>query len=89
MDDAERVCQDLGQRVIELRKKRGLTQQQLAERLGIDPRDLRRVESGDNVTVRMLVRLAKALVVPIGDLFVAPKVRDARRPGRPRKVTED
>ena len=85
MDDADRVCRDLGQRVIELRKERGWTQQQLAERMEIDPRDLRRVEAGDNVTIHMLVKLARSLTVEIAALFVTPRRRDRRRPGRPRR----
>lgn len=84
MDETERVCRDLGQRVIELRREKGLTQQELAERMEIDPRDLRRVEAGDNVTVHMLVRLARALDVHIRDLFQPPRSRQRRRPGRPR-----
>lgn len=84
MNETERVCRNLGQRVIELRKEFDLTQEALADRVGIDARDLRRVEAGGNVTVHMLVRFAKALNVEIGALFEAPKARHHREPGRPR-----
>lgn len=86
MDETERVCRDLGQRVIELRKERGWIQQRLADEMEIDARDLRRVEAGDNVTVSMLVRLAGALGVEIGALFEPPRTRHRRKPGRPKAV---
>jgi transcriptional regulator with XRE-family HTH domain len=84
VDETDKVCRDLGQRVIELRKERGWTQEELADKMQIDARDLRRVEGGDNVTVYMLVRLARALGTEIGELFVPPKTRHRRRPGRPK-----
>ena len=86
MDETERVCRNLGQRVIELRKERGWIQQQLADEMQIDPRDLRREEAGDNVTIGMLVRLAKALGVEIAALFESPRTKHRRQPGRPKAV---
>ena len=86
MDETERVCRNLGQRVIELRKERGWIQQQLADEMQIDARDLRRVEAGDNVTISMLVRLARALDVEIGALFEQPRTKHRRQPGRPKAV---
>jgi transcriptional regulator with XRE-family HTH domain len=84
VDEGERVCQNLGRRVIELRKAQGLTQQNLADRMQIDARDVRRIESGDNVTVVTLVKLAGALDVDIGALFEPAAQAGQRRPGRPR-----
>jgi transcriptional regulator with XRE-family HTH domain len=83
VDETERVCRNLGQRVIELRIDRELTQEALAEKMQIEARDLRRIEAGDNVTVHTLVRLARALGVDIPALFDPPKMKHRRRPGRP------
>ncbi|MBX3226136.1 MAG: helix-turn-helix transcriptional regulator [Labilithrix sp.] len=81
------MCRDLGQRLIELRRQRGLTQDALAELTGIDTRDLRRIEAGANTTVHTLVGLAVALDVPIIELFRPPTTVTKRAPGRPTKRT--
>ena len=86
MDEEARVCRDLGHRIIELRRTNGLTQEQLAERLHVDARELRRIEAGGNTTVQTLVRIARAFGVGVPELFVAPKTRSARDPGRPPTV---
>jgi transcriptional regulator with XRE-family HTH domain len=77
------VLARLGRRIGELRGER--TQQQLADRVGCDLRDLQRIEAGTrNVTVKTLVEIANALRVDPAELFVAPAKR--RRPtGRPRR----
>jgi len=38
---------DLGLKVVELRKQKGLTQEQLAERCEVSPRTIQRIESGE------------------------------------------
>ena len=45
----------------ELRKADGVTGEQLAERLGIAVQNLRRVEAGQNITLKTLARIAEAL----------------------------
>lgn len=83
-DEGERACRNLGQRVIELRKAQGWTQQNLADRMQIDAREVRRIEAGDNLTVFTLVKLAAALGVGVGALFELARESRPRRPGRPR-----
>jgi XRE family aerobic/anaerobic benzoate catabolism transcriptional regulator len=59
---AEPLLHRLGGRVRDLRGRRGLTLQQLAERCGLSPRFLVQVESGrGNISVRNLAALAGAL----------------------------
>ena len=59
----------------ELRQKAGLTQIQLAEKSGVNVRQIRRVESGtsrmENVTLINAIRLADALNVPVEALIDA------------------
>lgn len=85
MDERRRICRTLGQRIIELRRDRELTQEGLAEILQIDARELRRLEAGGNTTVHTLVNLARALNVSITDLFQPPTKPAKRRAGRPKK----
>ncbi len=53
-----------------LRHKRGLTQVELAERVGITQAYIARLETGakKNPSLRLLDRLAKALKVMVGEL---------------------
>lgn len=74
---------DVGRCVTVLRRARGWTQEQFAERLRVDARTLQRIEAGRHITFAMLVHLADALLVPIGELFGPPVERKPRRPGRP------
>jgi transcriptional regulator with XRE-family HTH domain len=85
--DADRALKDVGRRIAESRRERGWTQEELAERLGIQANNLQRVELGmQNLTVRSLVRLANGLGVSLATLFEAPSSRVVR-PGRPRAGT--
>lgn len=60
----------LGERIIELRKDKGLKQIELAVKLGIEDSALRRIESGrTNPTTKTLLSVARELDVTILDLF--------------------
>jgi len=53
---------DIAMQVIALRETHGLTQQQLAERCGVDQGDISRIERGStSPTARTLQRIAEAL----------------------------
>jgi len=57
-------------RIVEARKKAGLTQQQLARKLGIPQSQVSRIERHpDHTTVRTLKKLARALNVDVARLL--------------------
>ena len=63
----------LGQRIAERRKAQDLTQQQLAERLGVSQQTLAHYEVGRlRIAVAMLSTLAKELDVAVEDLLGEP-----------------
>lgn len=65
--------QALGQRIARVRKAEGLTQQQLAEQLGIAQQTLAHYEGGHlRITVIMLASLAKTLRITVEELIEAP-----------------
>ena len=71
--------QDLGQRIQKLRKERKITQEQLAEIVGIDPKNISRIEKGNNYpTAENLTSIANALGVEIYELFVFNDIPVAR-----------
>jgi len=60
----------LGQRIRELRKKKGLTQEELGEKSGISYKYLGSIERGlENPSFRHLSRLAKSLGVELDEIF--------------------
>ena len=76
--------QQLGQRLKHLRRVRGYTQEQLAERIDISAKYLSSIERGaENPTLDLLGRLAQGLQVELYELFqFAP---DAGQPERLRQ----
>ena len=60
----------LGRRAAQLRHQREMTQQQLAELVGVQPETVSRWETGQRgMSVATLARLADALDVSLGDLL--------------------
>lgn len=66
MDNLKKL---LGTRIKELRRKRGITQEKLAELINIDQRNLSNIECGITFPSKSLVSIAKALEVELKDLF--------------------
>ena len=67
----------LGEKVKRLRKMRGFTQEQFAEIIDITPRNLCRIESGENfVTAETLDKILAALNVPADILFTYEHLKD-------------
>lgn len=56
-------------RIVELRKKRGWTQERLAEASGVAVRTVQRLESGSDASLDSLARIAGALEVEVAELF--------------------
>ncbi len=62
---------DLGRKIQTLRKERKMTQERLAELVGIDPKNISRIENGNNYpSPENLSAIAQALNVEIYELFV-------------------
>lgn len=60
----------LGSRIKELRRNKGLSQDQLSEEIGIDPKHLSRIELGKSFPyMETLEAIAKSLQVELKDLF--------------------
>jgi transcriptional regulator with XRE-family HTH domain len=55
-------------RVASARRAKGLTQEDVAERLRLALKNYQRIEYGQNITLKTLFRLARVLGVPPADL---------------------
>ena len=84
LGELEMVLTAVGPRLRALRKQRGATLEQLAERTGISVSTLSRLESGRRrPTLELLLPLARAHQVPLDELVGAPATGDPRIHSRP------
>lgn len=66
--------QRIGKRIKELRKKSGMTQEQLADLVKIDPRHLSRLERGVHYpSIDTLELIAQHLSEPLKEFFIFPE----------------
>jgi len=79
--DDKLFYQALGQRIAQFRKARGLTQQQLAEVLGISQQTMAHYEVGRlRIAVALLPALTKTLEITVEELLeAAPKAAKGKR----------
>ncbi len=68
------ICEELGERIRQLRLRGNLTQQQLAQMTGASLSSIRRLEGMGQGTLELLVRVSQALqvVTQLDGLFVPP-----------------
>jgi XRE family transcriptional regulator, regulator of sulfur utilization len=59
----------LSKRIEELRRKKGLTQEELTEKAGLHRAYFWDIENGRNISVKTAYKIAKALNVRLSDLF--------------------
>lgn len=68
--ELELYLKELGKRIEKLRKEKGMSQNELARRLGTKNNQIRRIEKGlANCTVATLWKVAEALEVEFGELL--------------------
>lgn len=60
-------------RIKELLKEKGLTQQELADKVGVSYQSMKQTLNAPSVTTSTLEKIATALNVPMWQLFASPK----------------
>ncbi len=74
-DAIDGIRKKLGERIKELRKSAGITQEELGERAELSYKFIGEVERGQvNVSLDSIVKIAGALGVKIGDLFSKERI---------------
>ncbi len=63
------LYQKLGQKIEDLRKKKGMTQEELAEKAGLHRAYFWDIEHGRNISIKTAYNLARALGVKLHQLF--------------------
>jgi len=70
MDKRSNISEKIGKRIAELRKEKGLTQEQLAVKINMDRTFVGYLEKGDrNPSVETANKIAGALGVKVKELF--------------------
>jgi transcriptional regulator with XRE-family HTH domain len=85
--DPQAVARSIGRKIAQARRAAGLTQEGLAERLGVSVERVSRIEREGNLTVHTIVTVANALGVEPVALWGEPEPEPVgeRGRGRPRK----
>jgi transcriptional regulator with XRE-family HTH domain len=83
--DADRLLKNLGRRIAEVRVERRLTQDLMAEELGISMKYLQRLERGRNMSLTTLVGIANKLRVGLDELLLTAATSKVKV-GRPPKA---
>ncbi len=63
------LYQKLGERIEELRKKKRMTQEELAEKAGLHRAYFWDIENGRNISIKTAYNIARALGVKLSELF--------------------
>ena len=67
---------ELAEHLVEYREKKGLTQRQLAEKLGIKQQVVAKIEGGSNMTLETLIRFLNVLGIVLKVESVQRKQRE-------------
>jgi len=78
-DRPEAVLRRVARRIAEIRQAKGITQDEMAEKLRCATRNYQRIEYGQNVTIKTLTRIANLLGVTVTDLVPPPPPPRRRR----------
>ena len=67
----------IGSRIKDIRNKKGLTQEQLSEKMEINPKYLSSIERGnENPTLNTLIKVSESLEVDLGEIFNFIQIQD-------------
>lgn len=78
-DRPEAALRRVARRIAEIRQAKGITQDEMAERLRCALRNYQRIEYGQNLTIKTLVRIANVLGVTVTELVPPPGRTPARK----------
>lgn len=68
-------------RIKELLKEKGLTQQELADKVGVSYQSMKQTLNAPSVTTSTLEKIATALDVPMWQLFASPEEVQPKKDG--------
>jgi len=70
------IFKELGKNIRSIRKQRGLTQEELGIKAGVDPKYIGEIERGKaNITIRTLLNISEVLETTVGELLLFTLVK--------------
>jgi transcriptional regulator with XRE-family HTH domain len=72
-DNPTSAVRRVAKRIAEIRREKGITQDEMAERLRCATKNYQRIEYGQNVTIKTLTRIANLLGVTVTELVPPPR----------------
>ncbi len=86
----EKFFRNIYHRIGEIRREKGITQEQLAVKAEADTKEIQRWETIGGLSLKTLRKLSKALGCPIVEFFKVPKTKRPLRglPKRKRSTTD-
>ena len=72
-DNPSAAVRRVAKKIAEVRRERGITQDEMAERLRCATKNYQRIEYGQNVTIKTLTRIANLLGVTVSGLVPPPR----------------
>ena len=70
----------IGARIAKIRSKKGMTQEKLADKMGISSKYLSSIERGkENPTLKTFISMSEALNVDLGEFFINIQIEDVSK----------
>lgn len=79
--ESRTLAEAIGAELTELRRRKGWSQQKLADRLGYDITYVRQTEMGGNPTLELLLAVTTAFSVTLSEFIRRAEIRMERRSG--------
>ncbi len=84
------TCREIGAAIKKRRKELGLSQEQLAEKVGVSYQQIQRYENGSSMlNVENVQRMAKTLNIPVIFFFTLNQTQDVAEPLPPYESREE
>jgi transcriptional regulator with XRE-family HTH domain len=74
MPSDEQVLREIGRRIVQLRRARGISQKALARKAQLSESHVYRIEQGSNMSIETLLAVARALGVAVAVFFSADPI---------------
>ena len=74
------IIYEIGKKIKTLRKQKGLTQAELAEKINVDSKYISRLETGISVaSIATMIKISKALDIQLSDIFVVESEQEKNK----------
>ena len=74
------IISEIGKKIKTLRKQKGLTQAELAEKINVDSKYVSRLETGNSVaSITTMIKISKVLNIQLSDIFTVESEQEKNK----------